>query len=222
MANSKKEIKTAQHIKEEDYPSTDDIASYTEALKLYLLENKIKDEELHKLVKNLPEPANIRKRLSDAEARVLFHTIGYVWKKLTGKDIIADSKVISKPDTLVGNYWILQKGILISGTNHFTIIKQNFELFRTLLGINAFAMHEKMASPPNELIKLVLDHGGVRIFASLDKRIYFQLTDETYAKWANHKIRKYDFPRKVVKLIDKTKPYRGWLSGITLLLTSKI
>ena len=214
-------FKVAQHIKEEDYPSTDDIASYVEALKLYLMEAKVEDKELQKLIKNLPEPSIIRHRLSNAEARVLYHTIGYVWKKLTGNNIIEESQKLSKPDMLVGNYWILQKGILIGGTNHFTIIKQNFELFRTLLGINAFAMHEKVASPPNELIKLVLDHGGVRIFASKTKKIYFQLTDETYGKWANHKLRKYDFPEKIVKVIDKTKPFKGWGSGITLLLTSK-
>jgi len=204
----------AQHIKEEDYPSTDDIASYAEALKLYVMEGEIQDKELVRLVSNLPEPNVIRKRLSDQEARILFQTIGYVWKKITKKSIIEDSKVMAKPDTLEGNYWLLAKGILLNGVNHYSIIKQNFELFRTLLGINAFAMHEKLAAQPNELIKLILDHGGLRVFVSKDKRAYFQLTDETYSKWGGKKIRKYAFKKKMVKLLDKTRPYRGWESGI--------
>ena len=209
---------TSQHIKDEDYPSTDDIASYAEALKLYVMEGQIQDKELVRLVNNLPEPNVIRKRLSDQEARILFQTIGYVWKKITKKSIIEDSKVIAKPDTLEGNYWILSKGILINGVNHYSIIKQNFELFRTLLGINAFAMHEKLSAPPNELIKLILDHGGMRVFVSKDKRWYFQLTDETYGKWGSQKIRKYDTPKKMVKLVDKTKPYKGWNSGVYIIL----
>jgi hypothetical protein len=211
-------IKKSQHIKQSDYPSINDISAYVESLKLYLLQGQVKDEQLIQLIKNLPDPSVIRARLSKEESKILFHTIGFIWKEITGRNIIEDSKIVSKKESLCGNYWLINKGILLEGPNHYSIIKRNLELFRILLGINAFALHEKMALPPEELIKLVLDHGGIRIFASPDKRIYFQLTDETYGKWGGKKIRRYDFAEKKVKIIDKTKPYKGWGSGIYVIL----
>lgn len=113
---------------------------------------------------------------------------------------------------------MLMNGILLNGPNHFTIVKKNMELFRALLDINAFVMHEKMASPPDELIKTVLDHGGMRIFINRDKSGYFQMTDETYSKWGRGKVKKMDLKNKVVKVIDKSNPYRGWDSGIVVKL----
>jgi hypothetical protein len=210
--------KEAQHVKENQYPSVEDLASYVDSIKLYLSDNQVKDEELKQRILDLPSPQNIRKRLSEEEVKILFQTIGYIWKKITGHSIIEDSKVEQKPDILCGNYWMLQKGILLYGVNHYTIIKQNLDLFRSLLGINAFALHEKMASEPNALIKLVLDHGGMRIFVSKDKRAYFQMADDTYGKWGKRKAKRYDFPKKIIKVIDKTAPYKGWKSGITVIL----
>jgi hypothetical protein len=210
--------KESQNVKEKDYPSVDDIASYVESIKLYLAEGQIQDEEIKKLITSLPSPQNIRKRLSEEEVRILFQTVGYVWKKITGHDIIEDSKIEAKPDILCGNYWMIQKGVLLNGTNHFSIIKQNIDLFRSLLGINAFVIHEKIGSEPNALIKLILDHGGMRIFVSKDKRFYAQMTDETYGKWGRNKIKKYDFPKRIVKILDKTSPYKGWKSGIVVIL----
>ncbi len=210
--------KESQNIKDKDYPSVDDIAAHVESIKLYLLEGQIKDEELKKLIDNLPSPQNIRKRLSEEEVRILFQTVGYIWKKISGHGIIEDSKVVGKPDILCGNYWMIQKGVLLNGVNHFSIIKQNLDLFRSLLGINAFALHEKIGSEPNALIKLILDHGGMRIFVSKDKRFYAQMTDETYGKWGKNKVKKYDFPKRIVKIVDRTSPYKGWKSGINIVI----
>lgn len=211
--------KESQHVKENEYPSVEDLAAYVDSIKLYLSENQVKDEEIKRLIQDLPSPQNIRKRLSEEEVKILFQTVGYIWKKITGHSIIEDSKVEKKPDILCGNYWMIQKGILLFGPNHYTIIKQNLELFRSLLGINAFALHEKMASDPNSLIKLVIDHGGMRIFVSKDKRAYFQMADDTYGKWGKKKVKRYDFPKKIIKVVDKTAPYKGWESGITVILS---
>lgn len=216
--SDQKTIITAQHIDKNDYPSVEDIAAYAESLKLCLEDGSIKDEELKKLVKNLPSPVNISKRLSLEEVKILFQTIGYVWKKLTGRSLIEDSKVEAKKETLCGNYWIIKKGIILEGTNHYSIIKQNLELFRSLLGISGFAMHEKLSLEPNAIIKLVLDHGGVRLFVSEDRRMYCQMTDTTYSEWAKNKIRKYDFNKKIVKVMDRSVPYKGWRSGLTVIL----
>lgn len=217
-------IKTAANnsnsakIKEEDYPSVEEISTYVESLKLYLFEGKIKDKEVRNMIENLPDPATIRKRLSNEEAKIIFQTVGYAWKKVTGRNIIEDSKVESKKEQLMGNYWLINKGILLGGVNHYSIIKNNLELFRILLGVHAFTMHEKMGSDPEELIKLILDHGGVRLFISKDRRFFAQMTGQTYGKWGSRKIRKYDFPKKIVKLIDSNAEFKGWKSGICVIL----
>lgn len=210
--------KIAQHIHTEDYPSVEDIASYTEALKLFKVKGKITDPELKKLIDNLPSPQNIRKSLSDTEIKIVFRTIWYLWHKITGLNLIEDTKVEQKKETLEGNYWMIHKGVLMSGPNHYTIIKNNLNLFRSLLGVHAFAMHEKMASNPNDLIKLIIDNGGIRIFVNKDRTAYFQLSSETYAKWGKQKIMKYEFHKKIVMVVDINAPYKGWKSGIRIKL----
>jgi hypothetical protein len=217
-ANSNFPIVMAQIVKEKDYPPVEDIAVYVESLKLYLKDGVVKDKELVRLIENLPSPINISKRLSNEEVKVIFQTVGYLWSKITGHSIIEDSKIESKKETLCGNYWIIKKGIILEGVNHYSIIKQNLELFRSLLNINAFALHEKLSSRPDELIKLAIDHGGVRLFISKDKRFYAQCTDTTYGEWAKNKIRKYDFNKKIVKVIDSSRPYKGWKSGLVVVL----
>ena len=205
-------------VSDEEIPKPEDIAAYVESLKLYLNRNQVKDPVLADQIKKLPPPTQIRKTFSIEEIRVLTETVGYLWEKIAHADIIAESKMKRAPETLVGNYWMITKGVLLSGPNHYTIIKQNMDLFIGLLDINAFAMHDRLASRPNDVIKLVLDHGGVRIFVNKNKDAYFQLTDTTYAQWGKDKIRKYEFTNKITKVIDKRQPYRGWKSGITLIL----
>jgi hypothetical protein len=116
----------------------------------------------------------------------------------------------------MGNYWMLPKGVILEGPNHFTIIKRNMNLFISLLNINAFAMHDRLAGNPNGVIKLVLDHGAMRIFVNKSKDAYFQLTDETYSIWGRQKIKKYEFKNKITKVVDKRQPYNGWSSGIVV------
>lgn len=205
-------------VSNKDIPSPEDIAAYVESLKLYLQRNQVKDEELQKQIKQLPSPKQIIRSFSIEEIRLLTESIGYLWKKITGKDIIAEAKMTYAPQTLHGNYWMLTKGVIISGVNHYTIIKQNLDLFRTLLDINAFVMHDRLASNPNDIIKLVLDHGGMRIFVNDKKEAYFQLSDETYTKWGRAKIKKYDFKKKITKVIDSKQKYNGWSSGIVVII----
>jgi len=218
MKKESKNIITAQHIHKDDYPNVEDMASYTEALKLFKIKGKISDPELKKLIDNLPSPQNIRKSLSNNEIKIVFRTVWYLWNKITGFNLVEDTKVEQKKETLEGNYWMLHKGVLITGPNHYTIIKNNLNLFRSLLGIHAFTMHDKLASDPNDLIKLILDNGGIRIFVNQDRISYFQLSSDTYAKWGKKKILKYEFNKKIVKVIDTNSPYRGWRTGISIIL----
>lgn len=203
-------------IANDEVPTAQDIAAYVESLKLYLKRNQVKDEEMQKQIENLPYPKQIVRAFSHEEVRILTETVGYLWKKITDNNIIEESKMTRAPDKLEGNYWMLTKGVIISGVNHYTIIKQNLDLFCTLLDINAFAMHDRLASNPNEVIKLVLDNGGMRIFVNKGKEAYFQLADDTYTEWGRQKIKKYDFKKKVTKVVDKRQPYKGWKSGIVI------
>jgi len=203
-------------IKDKDIPSAEDIAAYVESLNLYLQRNAIKSKSIKEHIESLPSPKQIRKDFSTEEVRVLTETVGYLWKEITGKNLIEESKMTYAPETLMGNYWMVAKGVLLEGVNHYTIIKQNMNLIQSLLNINAFAMHDRLASNPNDIIKLVLDHGGIRIFVNKDKEAYFQLADDTYNEWGKEKIKKYDFHEKVTKVIDKRQPYKGWSSGIVI------
>jgi len=207
-------MKKTARVSDKDIPSAEDIAAYVESLKLYLNRNTIKDKDIKERIHNLPSTKQIKMDFSTEEIRLLTETVGWLWKKLTGKDIVEESKITKASETLQGNYWMITKGVILEGVNHYTIIKQNMNLFQSLLNINAFAMHDRLASNPNDVIKLVLDHGGIRIFANKNRECWFQLTDETFTKWGRAKIKKYDFHKKITIVIDKRQPYSGWKSGL--------
>lgn len=209
---------TEAKISDKDIPPAEDIAAYVESLKLYLKRGQVKNIDLAKQIKNLPSPIRIIKTFSIEEIRVLTETVGYLWKQIANNNIIEESKMKRAPETLKGNYLMLTKGVILEGPNHYTIIKQNINLIQTLLDINAFTMHDRLASNPNDVIKLVLDHGGMRIFVNKNGKGFFQLTDKTYSVWGKNKIRKYEFKKKITKIIDSRQPYSGWKSGITILI----
>ena len=213
-ASSKRVVKTA--VKK--IPSAEELAAYVEALNIHLENNKIKDPQIEKLVKRLPYPDSIRIGFSEEECRLVFESIAHAWRKITKQDLVEETKIEHPPKGLEGNYWMVTGGVLLEGPNHFTIIKQNINLFSTLLNISAFVLHEKIASPPDELIKTVLDHGGMRVFINKDKRGYFQLADDTYSKWGRKKVKGLDLKNKIVKVIDRKTPYSGWKSGILVKL----
>jgi hypothetical protein len=199
-------------------PEPDDVAAYVESLKIYLKDGEISNVEVADIVKTMPAPAHIKTRMSVDEIKVLFESVRWAWKIITGQDLIDMSTVQKKAETLFGNYWMLNRGILLKGNNHFTIVKQNTNLFQSLLNIHAFALHQKLCGRPNELIKTIIDHGGCRVFITQDKRSYFQMNDKSYAEWGRAKVKNLDFKKKIVKLIDKSIDYDGWKSGITIIL----
>jgi hypothetical protein len=214
--NKDMKIEKTAKVSDKDIPIPEDIAAYVESLKLYLKRGQVKDPDMADKIAKLPAPKQILRSFSMEEIRVLTETVGYLWKKISNNDIIEESKMERAPETLEGNYWMLTKGVILEGPNHYTIIKRNMNLFISLLDINAFAMHDRLASRPNDVIKLVLDHGAMRIFVNKGKIAYFQLADDTYTKWGRAKIKKYDFKKKITKVVDKRQPYKGWNSGIVI------
>ena len=209
-----KTIKTA----EKKIPSADELAAYVEALKLFVKQEKVKDPTLVKLIGNLPYPAAINNSFSEQECRLAFESIAYAWKKITKQDLLSEVKIERPVHGLEGNYWMLTGGIILEGPNHFTTVKQNLNLFCTLLNISAFVLHEKLASPPDELIKTIIHHGGMRVFINKNQVGFFQMSDKTYSKWGRQKVKGLDLKKKTVKVIDRKSPYKGWKSGILIKL----
>jgi hypothetical protein len=202
-----------------DYcPTTEDLAAYVDSLKISLKDGEIKDDKVKNVVKSMPLPKTILASMSNEECKLIFETVRWAWKQITGKDLRDLAVIDPPPETLIGNYWMLANGMMFHGVNHYTIIKQNLGMFATLLNISPFVFHDKMSGKAEDIIKIVIDYGAVRIFVTKDKRAYFQMNDQVYSKWGRNKVKKLDFDKKTVILIDKNINYNGWKSGIIILL----
>ncbi|TRZ83663.1 hypothetical protein D4R86_00345 [bacterium] len=205
-------------VKDEDIPQPDVLATYIEAIKTYLNDATNIPKIISEQIENLPSPSQVKKNYSFEECKILFETVNYLWKKITKTDIVQDPIIENSPETLFGNYWMLKNGVLLRGNNHTSIIKQNSSLFCSLLNLNAFTLLQYLSSDPNKLIGYVLRNGGVRIFINKDKKAYFQMSEQIYAKWGRKKVRELDFDKKNVKILDFNQDYNGWDSGIAIRL----
>ena len=205
-------------VKDKDIPQPDVLATYIEAIKTYLNDATNIPKIISEQIENLPSPSQVKKNYSFEECKILFETVNYLWKKITKTDIVQDPIIENSPETLFGNYWMLKNGVLLRGNNHTSIIKQNSSLFCSLLNLNAFTLLQYLSSDPNKLIGYVLRNGGVRIFINKDKKAYFQMSEQIYAKWGRKKVRELDFDKKTVKILDFNQDYNGWNSGIAIRL----
>ena len=210
--------KTSQNVKEEDVPDGNTLSIYVESLKMNLKNNPNLNKELAILIKKLPSPRQIKLNFSFEECKILFQTVGYLWKKITGKDIIEEKKISKAPETLFGNYWMFNNGILLHGVNSYGIIKRNTSLICSLLDINNMVLQDYLSNNPNKVIDFIIRNGGVRLFINKSRHLYSQMNQDTYAKWGRAKIKKYDFKKKIVRIVDPNVEYKGWKSGIGIKL----
>lgn len=192
------------------------LALQVKVLKMHLKDNPKLDKSLADLIMRMPSPRQIRQDFSAKECDVLYETVAYLWKKMTGKNLVPEKDIQKAPETLQGNYWILPKGILLHGVNHYSIAKHNENLICSLLDIGGWTFQEYLSECPNRLIWLLIKHGGVRMFISKDRRLYTQMSSEAYSKFGKSKVKKYDFKYKIAKIIDLRAPYNGWKSGIPI------
>lgn len=203
---------------DEKLPSGEQMSLYVLTLKQYLKDNPNISEEWKDLIRQLPSPRQVRQDFSMQEIKLLYETVEYLWKKITGTKIIEDKEIIRAPESLSGNYWLLNKGILLKGINHYSIAKQNSQLICSLLDVSGMTFQEYLGSQPNKLIYFIIKNGGIRLFVTKDKRLYAQMSANTYGKWGRDKIKKLDFKLKAIKLIDLKAPFSGWSTGITVKL----
>jgi hypothetical protein len=201
-----------------DNVDVNDVATYVETLKMHFRDGNISDPQVRKAVLDLPSEAHIRRQVSHHEAQVLFETVRWAWKELTGNDLNDQFAMEPGAESLMGNYWMMKNGVLLHGVNHFVIIKRNLSLFSSMLQIDPFVLHQRIAGPADELIKLIIDNGGLRIFVTEDKRAYFQMNDQVYKNWGRSKVKGMDYPTRIVKLIDGKTDFKGWSSGIAIKL----
>jgi hypothetical protein len=212
-----KTIKTADKI-DEKLPSGEQMALYVLTLKEYMKDNPNISEEWKELIKKLPSPRQVKQDFSIQELKLLYETVEYLWSKITGQKIIGEEEIIKAPESLSGNYIMVANGILLHGINTHDIIRKNSHLLCSLLNIGGMTMEQYLTGKPNELVKFIIKSGALRLFITRDKRFFSQCSPETYAKWARNKIRKLDFKKKVVKLIDLRAEYSGWKDGISVIL----
>ncbi len=215
-----KSITTNETEKEKEYPTPIILATYVEALRIYLEETPNLDPKMTNVIKQLPPPAKIRSEFGNDEANALFETVAWAWEKISGNKILDELKVTEAPEHMMGNYWMLENGVILGGENHFTIIKNNINLFSILLEINSMALSfiKDMSTEPNKAIHKAICNGAIRIFINVKKEAYFQISAKAYRKWGRAKIKKLDYKKKSIKVIDCSKPYLGWDSGITVKL----
>ena len=194
------------------------MALYVLTLKQYLKDNPTTSDEWRDLIEKLPAPRKVRQEFSFQELKILYETLEYLWKQVTGGKIIPDKEITKAPESLSGNYIMLANGILLEGINTYDTIKRNASLMCSLLNISGMVMQEYLSKKPNDLIKLIIKNGALRLFITKDKRFYCQMTPDTYGKWGKKKIQGLDFKKKIVKLIDLRVDYSGWDSGIPVIL----
>jgi len=197
-------------------PKGVDLAVYVESLKLHLINSKHLDGNIRRLIQKLPAPEKVSADFSDNESIVLFETINYLWKKITGQDILDNVRTTNSFKGLHGCYIMLTNGLLLHGINHYSIIKNNSALITSLLDLNGLTFQEYLSSDPERIIAYVIRNGGVRMFINSKQEGFFQATEEAYSKWARAKIRKFQLKRKIVKIMDLRVRYKGWKSGVTI------
>jgi hypothetical protein len=219
VSNMKTQIyKISDNKIEDKLPDNESISLYVQSLKQYLKDNPNICVEWKDLIEKMPSARKVRQDLSFQECKILYETLEYLWEKITKEKIISEKEIIRAPESLSGNYWMINNGILLQGINSYDIIKRNANLFCSLLNIGGMTMQEYLSRKPNDLIKFIIQNGALRLFITKDKRFYSQCSPEIYGKWARDKIRKLDFKKKIVKLIDLNTEYNGWNSGITIIL----
>lgn len=214
MKLQKANMKLTKLADSKKVPHGEEMSLIIQALKLYLKDNP--NTEYANLISQLPSPRLVKQEFSLQECKILYETLEYLWKNVTGQKIVTD--VIKAPETLSGTYWLLNKGILLHGTNSFDIAKKNMSLMCSLLDISPMIFLEYLSGKPEKLIHLIIRHGGIRLLIDPAKSLWAQMNSKVYGSFGRSKIKKLDFKNKIIKVIDLKARYNGWSSGILVRL----
>ena len=216
-------MKIRKYSQNSDEVSADVLSSYVETLSLFRGEyGSTVTKDISKMIDNLPPRSFINSSMDSVERQLLFQTVGHIWKTLTGasiKETMGGRVNFSRDKNLDGNYWMMPGGILVGGFNHFAAAKNHRNLLCSILGINQFVFEAKaLEKSPEELIRLVLTHGGIRVKIDRGNNQVFMQTSERSWPWAREKARRMYHKKKMVKVLDARQPYKGWKSGVPVLV----
>ena len=198
-------------------PSPESLAAMIESIRLHYDDH----EEAfgaaeQKLVDSLPVRNYVINEMNDAQRGVLFRNIRHLWVGITGKEPDA-TQGSAEAHNLNGSYWMLPGGVLVSGFNHFQAAKDNRLMICALLDINPIVF-EKMvgAGNPHDVISLILARGGVRVIIDRDSSTVTMQTNEDSWLWVKDKLERMWHKNKIAKVLDLSKSYEGWESGVTI------
>lgn len=180
------------------------------------------DPEQRQKIENLPSPQNI-KEMARPELELTLRSIRLLWKEIANDSPPTEDSITAPESTrqLHGNFWLLPGGILVRGYNHFTAAKKHKTMFCNLLGINGWRFEHCLAGEPNKLVGLLIEHGAVRVnFDQKQSRALFQATSQSWPT-ARDKILRMVHRHRIVKVIDTSVPYRGWSSGVPVIVNNQ-
>ena len=207
-------------IASREVPNAETLAAYVDSVRLMTAGSEITlEKSLDRMVKNMPSRHQILRAMDDADRTILYDSVRYVWKKVTGHDIPDSAPTDTEKDTFMdGCYWLLPGGIEVHGLNHYSAAKNHRGVVCSLLDINPLVFEYKLNQNPDELIALVAYMGGVRMIVKRSTNSVFMQTTESSWPWARDKIKKMYHTNKVVKVLDPSQPYLGWKSGVPIIL----
>ena len=215
-------LKTAAGEGGKEPVSPDILSSYIETLFLHRGRyHDALDKDVVRLIDNLPPRSYVTSRMDGIERELLMQTVGHIWRKVTGSSIREVDTRVATTDSgrLDGTYWMVPGGILVRGFNHFSAAKNHRGLLCGILGINGFVFEAKaLEKDPHGLINLVLSHGGIRVAVDRGKSAVYMQTTEGSWPWARDKLRRMWHKHKVARVIDRREPYRGWKSGVPVIV----
>jgi hypothetical protein len=206
-------------------PDGEELSSYIESIKLHKRSDGDSiDKEISKLIDNLPSRRQVTLDMDDTQRGILYDTVGYIWREITGQKIsdVDRNKQTTDMDLLDGCYWMMPGGIILAGLNHFAAAKSHRGLICSLLNINQFIFESKIATDPDSLIGLIIARGGIRMLVrrgtpSAHGSVHIQTTKDSWT-WARDKLQKMYHKKKVIKILDDSKPYNGWKSGVPIVI----
>ena len=197
----------------------DELAALAETIAVHVsdLGDDIPKDVL-KAVETIPSRYFITKKMSKTEIGWLRDKLRQLWKFFTGKDI-SDFKTISAPQSAKeydGNFWLLPGGVCVHAFNHYTAAKKHKGLISSLLDINGFVLERKLAEQPMSVISYLLKMGAARVHIDRDKSQVIAQCSERAWPWVREKLRRMVHKKKVAKVLDPTKEYEGWKSGVPI------